>query len=548
MLAAGKERQTAESRDKGRYKGRMTREVNMRNRLVGLLAVLMLLLPGLAGAQTTLRVVKHSDLKILDPIWTTAYIVRDHGYMIYDTLFAMDSKLKVQPQMVDKWAVSPDKLTWTFTLRDGLKWTDGTPVTSADVVPSLKRWAVRNPLGQLLWMKVATLKTIDPKTFEIVLKAPTGIMLQALGQPSQPPFIMPKRVAETDPYKQIDNYIGSGPFVFLKDQWKPGEKVVYVKNPYYKPRPEPASGLAGGKVAKVDRVEWVAMPDQQSAVNALLAGEIDMIEAPPHDLYKLIESDKNVKLEVLSKLGLQYIFRYNQLFKPFDNPKIREALLYAFNQKDFLEAGIGDPRYYKVCKAMFICGTPYATTVGFADKYDGNIAKAKQLLKEGGYDGTPVVLLQSTDVDVLTNLPPVAKAAMESIGMKVDMQSMDWQTLVSRRAKKDPPDKGGWNALITATDGVEALDPLLNAFINASCEKAWFGWPCDPEITKLREAFADESDEAKRMEIVKKIQLRAAENPTHAFLGQFVVASAMRKNITGALSTSVPVYWNIEKK
>ena len=528
--------------------GRMGRKAFVGNRILAVLVAAAFAFPGLASAQTTLRVVMHSDLKILDPVWTTAFIVRNHAYMIYDTLFVLDGNLKIRPEMVDKYDVSDDRLVWTFTLRDELKFSDGTPVTSEDVLASLKRWSVRDPLGQILYGKMAKTEAIDAKTFRLTLKEKTGVVLQALAKPSGNPFIMPRRVAETDPYKQIDEYTGSGPFMLKKDESRPGEKTVYVKNPYYTLRAEPPSGLAGGKVAKVDRVEWVAIADQQTAVNALLAGEVDMLEAPQHDLHKLLKADKNVKLEVLNKWGNQYIFRYNQLFKPFDNARIRQALLYAFNQKDFLEATIGDPAYYQVCKAMFICDSPYATTAGFADKYDGNIAKAKELLKEGGYDGMPVVLMQSTDLDVLTNMAPVAEAAMERIGMKVDMQSMDWQTLVARRARKDPPNKGGWNALITSTSGVDSLDPLTSSFINANCDKAWFGWPCDPEITKLRQEFADESDEAERKKIVEQIQLRASENPTHAFLGQYTAVSALRKNVTGALISPVSVFWNIEKK
>jgi len=520
----------------------------MRNRLLVLLAAVALALPGAASAQSTLRVVMHSDIKIFDPFWTTAFIVRNYGYMVYDTLFALDGNLKIQPEMVEKWDVSDDKLVWTFTLRDGLVFSDGAPVTSEDVLASLKRWSARDPLGQMLYGKMAKAEAVDARTFRLTLKEKTGIVLQALAKPSGNPFIMPRHVAETDPYKQISDYTGSGPFMLKADESKPGEKTVFVKNPRYKPRAEPASGLAGGKVAKVEKVEWVAIADQQTAVNALESGEVDMIEQPQHDLYKLLKADKNVKLEVLNKWGNQYIFRFNQLFKPFDNAKIRQALLYAFVQKDFLDAVIGDPEYYRECKAMFVCDAPYSTTAGFDDKYTGNIAKAKELLKEGGYDGTPVVLMHSTDLYVLTNMAPVAKAAMEKIGMKVDMQSMDWQTLVSRRAKRDAPDKGGWNALITSTGGVDSLDPLTYSFIGANCEKAWFGWPCDDQITKLRQEFADETDEAKRKEIVEKIQLRAAENPTHAFLGQYITATGMRRNITGAVPSPVPVFWNIEKK
>jgi len=499
-------------------------------------------------AQTTLRAVMHSDLKVMDPIWSTALIARNHAYMVYDTLFARDADLKIQPQMVESYDVSPDMLVWTFKLRDGLKFSDGTPVTSEDVVPSVKRWGVRDALGQLLFSKTASLEAVDAKTFRLTLKEKTGIVLSALAKISGNPFIMPKRVAETDPFKQIDNYIGSGPFMLKQDESKPGEKTVYVKNPYYQPRSEPPSGMAGGKVAKIDRVEWIAIPDPQTAVNALLAGEVDYIEAPQHDLYKLIKDDKNSELVTLDKFGNQYLFRYNQLTKPFDNVKIRQALLYAFRQEDFLAASIGDPAYYSTCKAMFICGGPYATTAGFADKFEGNLDKARQLLKEGGYDGTPVVLLQSTDLEVLTNTAPVAKAAMEKIGMKVEMYSMDWQTLVARRSRKDPADKGGWSASITYVPGADAADPAAYTFVAAGCDKAWYGWPCDEEITKLREAFASETDEAKRKEIIEKLQIYVAEHPTHAILGQFTGATAISRKLSGVLPAPAPVFWNVTKK
>src|SRR5215510_2868085 len=239
-------------------------------------------------AQTTLRAVMHSDLKILDPIWTTAYIVRNHGYMIYDTLLAQDEKGAIQPQMVEKYETSADNKTYTFTLREGLLWHDGKPVTSEDCIASIKRWAVKDSLGQKMMTFVDSIDAADPKTFTIKLKEPTGLVLLGLSKPSSNvPFMMPKRVAGTDPNKQIEDFTGSGPFVFVKDEWKPGDKTVYVKFDKYKPRAEPASGLAGGKIAKVDRVEWRAISDHQQAINALLAGEIDYIEAPPHDLLPL---------------------------------------------------------------------------------------------------------------------------------------------------------------------------------------------------------------------------------------------------------------------
>jgi peptide/nickel transport system substrate-binding protein len=501
---------------------------------------------GPVNAQKTLRAVMHSDLKILDPIWTTAYIVRNHGYLIYDTLFATDAEGKIRPQMVDKYEVSGDQLTHTFTLRDGLAWHDGQPVTAEDCVASIKRWGAKDSAGQKLMTFVAGLEVKDAKTFVMKLKEPTGLVLLGLGKPSSNvPFMMPKRVAETDPNTQISDFTGSGPFIFKREEWKPGDKTVYVKNEKYKPRSEPASGLAGGKVAKVDRVEWRAISDHQQAVNALLAGEIDYIETPKHDLLPLLKKDKGIKLWDYNPLGNQYTFRPNQLHKPFDNPKIRQALWYAFNQKDFLDAVIGDPDYYKLCKAIFVCGTPLASDKGMDGLLESNSKKAQELLKEAGYDGTPVVLMQSTDLDVLTNLAPVAKALMERAGFKVDMQAMDWQTLVARRAKKDLPNAGGWNAFLTSWVAADITNPIFTGFLNSACDKAMFGWPCDPEMEKLRDQFARETDPAKQKAIAEAVQVRATQWTSHIFLGQWYQPIAARSGVSGIITAPVPVFWNI---
>jgi peptide/nickel transport system substrate-binding protein len=505
--------------------------------------------PAPAQAQT-LKVVMHSDLKILDPIWTTAYIVRNHGYLVWDTLFAMDEKFEVKPQMVDKYTVSDDKLTWTFTLRDGLEWHDGKPVTAEDCVASVKRWGARDSMGQKLLGVTKEMKVVDAKTFQLVLKEPYGLVLQSLGKPSSNvPFMMPKAVAEVDPNTQIErkDVIGSGPFIFKADEWKPGEKVVYVKNTKYKPRSEAPSGLAGGKVVKVDRVEWLWISDVQTSMNALLAGEIDMIESPGHDLLPVLAKDKNVKLFNSNPTGNQYTFRFNTLQKPFDNAKIRTAAAIAMSQEPFLQAVIGDKQWYKECKAFFICGTPLETTAGMENVLNGDSAKAAAMLKEAGYDGTPIVLMQSTDLQVLTNLAPVAKAQLEKAGFKVDMQSMDWQTLVSRRVKKDPANAGGWHAFLTSWVAADILNPVMAGFFNASCDKAMFGWPCDEQIEKLRDQFAKETDASKHKAIAEAVQKRWYEYPTHVNLGQWYAPVALRTTVEGNMSAPVTVFWNVSK-
>jgi peptide/nickel transport system substrate-binding protein len=498
-----------------------------------------------AQAQTTVRAVMHSDLKIVDPIWTTAYITRNHGYMIYDTLFSNDAKGNIKPQMVDKYDLSADKLVYTMTLRDGLLWHDGQPVTADDCVASIKRWAARDAVGQEMMSFVKEIASVNEKTFRVVLKEPTGILLLGLSKATGTAFMMPKRVAETSPNEQISDFTGSGPFVFKRDEWKPGNKAVYVKFAQYKPRAEPPSALAGGKVVKVDRVEWLSIADQQTAVSALLAGEVDLIEQPSHDLLPMLKKDPDIQFGDWSSLGNQYVFRFNSLAKPFDNQKIRQALWYALNQEDFLKAVIGDPQYYKVCKSMFTCGTPLASNKGMNGLLESNFKKARALLKDGGYDGTPIVLLHSTDRHVYANLAPVAKSLMERAGLKVDMQSMDWQTVVVRRSKKDPPSQGGWHVSLTSTNN--ALNPLESSYLNASCEKTTFGWPCDTEIERLRSQFARETDPGKQKVLAEAVQMRAVEYPVYIPLGLWYQPMVARKNIGGLLAAPAPAFWNMTK-
>jgi peptide/nickel transport system substrate-binding protein len=243
--------------------------------------------------------------------------------------------------------------------------------------------------------------------------------------------------------------------------------------------------------------------------------------------------------------GNQYTFRPNWLHKPFDNPKVREALFYAFNQEDFLKAVVGDPKYYKVCKSYYPCGTPYSSEKGMDGLLGSNFKKAQELLKEAGYDGTPIVLMHSTDLQVLTNLAPVAKSLMEKAGFKVDMQSMDWQTLVGRRAKKDAPTAGGWHAFLTSWVSADITNPIFTGFMNAACDKAMFGWPCDPEIEKLRDRFAREADPAKQKAIAEQVQVLDTKMVTHLPLGQWYLPAVMRKNVNGMVPAHAPIFWNI---
>jgi peptide/nickel transport system substrate-binding protein len=500
-----------------------------------------------AGEQRILRVVMHSPLKVTDPIITTAYIARNHGYMIYDTLFAVDERMQVQPQMVGAWRVSEDKLTYSFILRDGLKWHDGPPVTAEDCIASIRRWGKRDSMGQKLMEFTKDLVADGEKSFRLILKEPYGLVLASLGKPSSnTPFMMPKRMAETPADQNVKEEIGSGPFKLVAAEFVPGEKVVYVRNADYVPRAEEPSWLAGAKVAKVDRVEWVNISDYGIAVNALAKGEIDFIEALPHDLLPVVQKDKAIRVENLNPLGFSGMARMNWLYKPFDNIKIRQAVLYVTSERDYLEAEVGNPNYMKECPALFGCGTPLETAAGAPKRPD--LDRARQLLKEGGYDGTPVVIMEPTDLAIVSPLALVTAQALEKIGMTVDLQAMDWQTLVGRRARQDPPSEHGWNMFHTVWANVDLLNPVTNAGVNGRGKAGgWFGWAEDAEIEKLRDAYARETDAENQKSIAEAVQKRAYELVMYVPTGQYTQPYAYRAELSGIMAGPVPVFWNVAK-
>src|SRR5688572_4867722 len=466
---------------------------------------------GAAGAMAqdkTLRIVPHSNLAILDPIWTTAYMSRNHGYMIYDTLFGTDEKSQIKPQMVESWTASPDNRLWTFKLRKGLEFHDGKPVTSEDVTASLARWGKRDAMGVALFTFVDRMDTPAPDTFRIFLREACGFVLEALGKPSSNvPFIMPKRIAETDAFKQIEEHIGSGPYTFKRDEFKPGDKAVYLKFARYVPRKEAPSGSTGGKHVYVDRVEWnLALRDAQAQINALVKGEVDIIEQPSFESYPALQADKGVQVVNSNPLGFQYMGRFNHLHPPFNNPKVRQAALAAFSQEPFLRAQVGIKEFYRACPSMFTCNTPYGSPKGTEIQSKSNMKKAQELLKASGYDGTPVVLMKPTDLAAIDKLPDVAAQLMRQAGFKVDLQAMDWQTLVGRRAKKDAPDKGGWNMFLTAWQTYDVWSPIANPTMDTRGEKSgWFGWATDDKIMDLRGQFMRATDEPTKKKLADQM-------------------------------------------
>jgi peptide/nickel transport system substrate-binding protein len=494
----------------------------------------------------TLRFVAEADLKVLDPVWTTAYITRNHGYLVYDTLFGTDENLQIQPQMVGRTTVSPDRMKYTFTLRDEVRWHDGQAVLSEDCVESLKRWGKRDRFGQLLMASTEKIVPVDKKTFVLELGAPFGPVLDALGKTGgNVPFMMPARIAATPPDEQIKEIIGSGPFKFAGDEWQPGEQVVYVRNPDYVPRDEAPSGSTGGKKVYLDKVIWQYIPDPWEAAEALATGEADWWQEPPLDFVSKINQNPDLQTLLVDPLGGQGWLRPNFLHPPFNNRKAREALLHMMDQVTYLAWAIGDSEYYRPCYSVFACGSPYTTRIGAAPMLEHDLTKARQLVKESGYDGQPIVVLQITDRPFLNAAAVVTRQRLESIGFKVILKAMDWSTNLIVRARKEPPDKGGWNLLHTWFQASDVINPAVHFALSGAGPRAWFGWPSIPEIEKLVSDWVRTSNEAKRLQLADEIQRVALSEVAYVPWGEWSQPTAFRTNVQGVLRFVAPLFWNV---
>jgi peptide/nickel transport system substrate-binding protein len=520
-------------------------------RLLGWALVGALLWGGVASAQTV-RAVMHAEVKFLDPHFTTADITQVHGYMIYDTLFALDANGQPQPQMVEAYRVSADKLTYTFTLRDGLKWHDGKPVRAADAVASLKRWAIKDAAGQKLMARTASLEATGEKSFVLKLKEPYGLTIRALAKEySYVPFIIPERQAAQDPSKPFEGEkVGSGPFMFVEKEWVPGSKTVYVKFKDYLPRTEAGSYYAGGKKVNVERVEFVVIPDQSTAVAALEKGEVDYLQRPHMDQWPILRKNANIAMYRADVSQMQ--IHPNHLNPPFDNVKARQALMLMTNQEEYLRAIAGDPQNFRACYSYLGCAGWLETDAGADLLKKQELEKAKQLLAESGYKGEKIVVMAPSDFATINAASLTTAAMLRKLGVNVDLQAMDWGTLVSRRPVKDPPSKnpGGWHIFHTTSGYAGLKDPWGHANISTACDKAWFGWPCSPRATKALDELAQLSpgtDAFKKG--LTEYHSALMENIPYVPLGEFFQVAAYRKDRLGAIpETPHTVFWNMVKK
>ncbi|WP_408886970.1 ABC transporter substrate-binding protein [Limobrevibacterium gyesilva] len=509
--------------------------------------------PHIVAAEATrvLKMIPQIDLTVFDPVWTSSYATRNHGMMVFDTLYGMDEHYRIWPQMVAGHTVEDAGKTWRLTLRPGLNFHDGTPVLARDCVASINRWGKRDSLGQTLMALTDELSAADDRTIVFRLKKPFALLPGALGKPSSNICaIMPERLAKTDPFTAVTEMVGSGPFRFKASELLSGSRIVYERNTDYVPRDQGVPSFTSGpKIVHFDRVEWHVINDAATAANALLKGEVDWWEQTSPDLLPLLRSNKGLKVEIQDRTGNIGLMRPNFLHPPFDNPAIRRALWSVIDQKDFSVAGGGaDPLLTRVPVGVFCPGTPMDSDVGM-DLLTGprDYDRARRDLQAAGYKGEKVVMLQATDATLNNAFANVAADMLKKIGMNVELQASDWGTLVTRRAKKDRPDQGGWNIFFTSFAGMDLFNPATDPLVRGNGTAGWFGWPTMPALERLRDAWLDAPDLAGQQKIAREIQAEVFREVPYYPLGQILIPTAYKTDLTGMLNGGYVISWNVKR-
>ena len=496
-------------------------------------------------ATRTLRAAPHAGLSNLDPIATTAYITRSHGYLVYDTLFALDQNMQPQPQMVGSFQVTPDNRNWTFQLREGLTWHDGTPVTAEDAVASLRRWGQRDGEGQVLMANVASLRATDPRTIVMTLRRGDASVPATLGKlSSNVPFIMPRRHAETPANRPITTPIGSGPFRFVAGEFQPGRRAVYERFAGYVPRQEPASLAAGSRQGQIDRIEWIAYPNREAAVQALQRNEVQYVESPPPSAVAALRQDPNVRVGFTDPAGNIGMAVFNHRTGPFRNVAVRRAAMMAMSQDEYMSAAFPDRTLWRNCYSLYPCDTPYASETRSQLMRSANVEAARAALQRARYNGEPVVVLNPTDQPLMSAWTAVSVRRLREIGMNVQVEDMTWDQLLARRNEV----RGGdghppWNLFHTWWVAADLADPSRIAY-SGSQTRGWLSGHEDAQVERMRRAFATARTQEQRVAIARQLQERLWADANVAILGQFFEPIAYRSNVTG-IQSPIQMYYRL---
>jgi peptide/nickel transport system substrate-binding protein len=513
-------------------------------------AAATLFLPTLGRTQSrsTLKFIPQSDLAILDPVYSNSLVSRNHGFMVFDTLYALDASLVPQPQMAAGHVIEDGGRKWTITLREGLKFHDGTPVLARDALASIERWGRNDALGQMIRATANEMVAISDKELRFTFKQPFPQLAFALGKASTVCFIMPERLARTDISQQISEIVGSGPFRFLPGERMAGQRVAYEKFTGYVPRNEPPSFLAGGKKVNVDRVEWHTLPDASTAAATLQSGEMDWWEQPIPDLLPLLRETEGVSVAVKDKAGYLGMIRFNHLHAPFNNPAIRRALLAGINQADYMTAAMGDDRsMWKDNVGFYTPGSQYDNNVGMeALTSPRSLDGVRSALKSAGYAGEKIVFLVPSDLPALNAMSEVAADMFRKVGLNVDYQALDWGTVLPRLSSKEPPDKGGWSVWCNYLSGVVGVNPAGNSYLRGTGTKGAVGWPASQSIESKRDAFMLAVSPEDQKQAAIELQKQYFEDLPYIPTGFYFQPVAFRSNITDIVE-GPPVFWGLKK-
>jgi peptide/nickel transport system substrate-binding protein len=502
-----------------------------------------------AASASVLKFIPQSDLATLDPHFTTASVTREHGLLVFDTLYGMDNNWQAQPQMVAGHVVSDGGKLWELTLRDGLTFHDGTMVLARDAVASIKRWGQRDAFGAELLARTDEMTAPTDKLIRLRLNKPFALVPDALAVIISVPVIMPERLAKTDPFRPVTEMVGSGPYRFVASERVSGSRVVYERFARYQPRSDGKPEFsAGPKVAHFERVEWTVVPDPATAAAALLSGEFDWWENPTIDLVPELRRNKDVAVVVKDRTTQNAIMRFNSLYPPFDNVAIRRLVVSAIDQRDFMQAvgGAAPDLVVRQKVGLFVPGTPMASDVGVSVMQGAKDAESlRAQLAAAGYRGERIVVLAATDTPSANAVAEVAGDLLRRIGFNVDYQALDWGTVQQRRASKEPLDKGGWSIFFTMQTSTQNITPAAAVALRAD-GKGWYGWPTDPDMERLRAAWFDAPDLAAQQQICRDMQTAFWRNPSYAPLGMVFQPTAFRTSLTD-IREGLPQFYGVRR-
>lgn len=508
--------------------------------------------PSIAQGVRPLRFIPQANLTVLDPVVTTAAVTQNHGYYIYDTLYAVGADQVPKPQMAEGHTISDDKRTVRIRLREGLRFHDGEPVLARDAAASLARWAKRDVFGQIADTRVDSWGVADDRTIEIKLKRPFALLLDAIAKPTaNVGLVMPERIARTDPFTPVTETIGSGPYQFVRDEFVPGSRVVYRKNERYVPRQEAPEWQTGGKVAHFERIEWTIIPDPATASAALQNNEVDWWEQPLVDLLPTLQRVRGMTIAPLDQTNYLGIIRFNHLQPPFNNLKLRQAVQMAVNQEDYMQANVGSDRsLWSTNYSLFTKGLPLYDESGpgaarmMAPR---NLDAARAAVRESGYNGEKIVIINPTDFATIAPLGRVTHDLFRRLGLNSDLVETDWGTVVQRRASKEPVDRGGWSVFHTWWPGISLITPVANNLLRgAGNAGGWFGWFENAKNEALLQEWVEAPNPAEAKRIALAMNVEAMEQVSTVPLGLFQIRTAYR-GLTGVLPGTAPYPWNVRR-